>query len=140
MQLSTLTLSKCGTNKTTATYATQNYATIGNPASAANYNAQFNAQMTPINTTDYLLNHQPSTSNNGYQEIGYDVRTYDLETGGLNSNQISKSNHHTPHHHTPHHSLSTFGHGLTIRSDISTTQSSDNDEIMQHQIQVKSNF
>jgi len=131
-KMSTLTLSKCGTNKTTATYATLGNTTLGNMPSTStahmNYNAQI-GQMTPINTTAYLANHQPSTSNGGYQEIGL---TYDLATGGLTTANTTKLN------HTPHHlPLSTFGH-VSIRSDASNTQSSDNeDSIRNHGLQIK---
>lgn len=122
--MSTLTLSKCGTNKTTATYATLGG---GNMASTStgmtNYNAQL-GQMTPINTAAYLANHQASTS--GYQEIGL---TYDLATGGLTTSATKLSQ--TPHHHSL---ATTFGH-VTIRSDASNTQSSDNEDL-QHAIQV----
>lgn len=120
--MSTLTLSKCGTNKTTATYATLHAPSTS--TAITNYNAQ-HAQLTPINTSSYLTNHQQPCSSGGYQEIGL---SYDLATGGLSS-AATKLN------QTPHHlPLSTFGH-VTIRSDASNTQSSDNDET-HHAIQV----
>lgn len=111
--MSTLTLSKFGTNKTTATYATigTNAPTNLNPLTS---NFQ-NAQLTPINVnTNYLNQQQPTTS--GYQEIGL---SYDLASGGLthvqtNLNQLQKTPRHQP--------LSTFGH-VTIRSQDSNTES-----------------
>lgn len=105
--MSTLTLSKCGTNKTTATYAT-----IGNGTNAqfTNYTAQ---QMTPTSQAYQ----QPSTS--AYQEIGL---TYDLATGGLSTSGL-KSVTQTPHH------LTTFGH-VTLSSD----RSSDAEDL--HALQV----
>lgn len=112
--MSTLTLSKCGTNKTTATYDT--IQTNAHSTGLTNYNAQ---QLTPINTANYLNNQQPSTST--YQEIGL---TYDLAIGGLtNAHQMPKS----ALVQTPRH-LTTFGH-VTISSD----KSSDNED---HIVQV----
>ena len=112
--MSTLTLSKCGTNKTTATYAT-----LGTNAQSTNLN--YNAQLTPINTAAYLANQQPQSSRDyeGYQEIGL---TYDLATGGLATGGGLKLA------QTPHH-LTTF---LTT---ISSDKSSDNED-SHHAIQV----
>lgn len=123
--MSTLTLSKFGTNKTTATYATigPNAQPTSN-AIASNFqiNAQ-HSQLTPINTG--YLNQQPSTSN--YQEIGL---TYDLAAGGLKQHiPVNLAVQKTPRHQP----LTTFGH-VTIRSD-STTQSERSDDL-NHQINV----
>lgn len=119
-KMSTLTLSKCGTNKTTATYAT-----IGNGTNAqfANYTAQ---QMTPTSAAYQ----QPSTS--AYQEIGLTYDRYDLATGGLATGGLAtsglKSVTQTPHH------LTTFGH-VTLSSD----RSSDTEDLHALQVSILAN-